>query len=87
MELKIRKGFRKVNYFSIILYIPPQFNYITTDDYGEIWIYKDIPIQNNRCDIWSSSSGTGAELIDLEVDLNGIDWRTTLRTVDDCEVK
>jgi len=80
MEVKAGKD---VTYFDIPLNIPKQIKYLATDADGMVWGYEDKPRAIEGVGVlvsqWVNATDRPQVVKIGEVDLQGLDWRDTLR--------
>lgn len=72
----------KCNYFGITLNLHPDVQFITVSEGG--WVLGHIAYPELKSTGWESASYLPHVL--GQVDLEGTDWKTTLRNVAECEV-
>ena len=71
---------KEVYYFNLKLIVPEATKYISVDQDGEIIVWMDVPKPYIRLYTWGVEDWVG-EVIECDlgqVDLEGIDWKTTL---------
>lgn len=68
---------KTVLYFGIALFITSDIKWIAVDEDGSLWGFSVKPILCEASHDWSHFNGFSIELGD--VDLEGMDWRDTLR--------
>lgn len=70
------KHTKTVKYFGITLEVPRDVKYLAVDGDGRLYSYQNKPENNIALDFWYDSAEC---YLVGEVDLEGQDWRETLR--------
>ncbi|HGJ5869388.1 hypothetical protein [Arsenophonus nasoniae] len=86
IELAIPANRKFVLYFGIKMSINEDHYFIATDQWGDVMSFKKRPIKKDFRFGWENDGTDDSELPELvaKVDLNGIDWNNTLKTVEEC---
>jgi hypothetical protein len=77
--LSLYESQKTVEYFGLILTIPDVACWLATDSDGSVYLYTDPPV---RCgSSWDEHSDSDISVFICKVNLNDIDWTTTLKEI------